>query len=50
MLDPDELLVAELAARGTEVEAMAEALKTSTGAVRERLERVYRKLGGLAPG
>ena len=50
MLDEVELRVAELAAHGTGVEAIAEALGVSTNAVREHLTRVYRKLGGVAVG
>lgn len=48
MLGEAELRVAELAAHGAEVEAIAEALGVSTNAVREHLTRVYCKLGGVA--
>jgi DNA-binding CsgD family transcriptional regulator len=48
MLDEVELRVAELAAAGTGIDAIAVALGVSANAVREHLNRVYRKLGGMA--
>ncbi|WP_326565399.1 helix-turn-helix transcriptional regulator [Amycolatopsis rhabdoformis] len=45
MLSEIELQVADLAAHGTSVRAIAELLGVSTNAVTEHLTAVYRKLG-----